>query len=102
MKRVLALCSVAAILAGCQTASIDATIQETLPEICDAATAAHAAFTVYAEAGVVSASVVERETLAWNALQPVCVDPERQTAMSILVAASSSLLVITTALQNAE
>lgn len=88
-------------LAGCQTTYLDSTIRRTLPQICTAATAAHASFIVYSSAGAVSQEVIRNETIAWNSLQPICVDPEAQSAATILVAAAQAYATISLALDEA-
>ena len=99
--RALIVAAVAGIaLTGCQT--IDRTIRDSLPEICTAATAAHVAFGVYAQNGGVSPETVVAERLAWQALQPLCVDPEGQNSATVIVAAAQAYATISAALSEAE
>lgn len=88
-------------LAGCQTTSIDSAIQKNLPQICSAATTAHAAFIAASAAGTISDRTIRKEAAAWSALQPICANPRGQTSASILVAAASAYASITIALREA-
>lgn len=89
-------------LAGCQTSRIDTAIQANLPRICSGASIAHSAFTVFAAGGSISAATQRREEAAWNALQPLCVDPSSQTAGSALASAVASYAIIAKALAEAK
>ncbi len=89
-------------LAGCQTADVDATIRKNLPQICRAASTAHAGFQGVAAAGAVKPRTIAREQAAWQALEPLCVAPETATTGDVLVAAASAYVTITAALRDAE
>jgi len=88
-------------LAGCQTTSIDTAIQKNLPQVCSAATSAHAAFVVVAAGGSISDRTIRKEAAAWSALQPICANPSGQTTSTILVAAAAAYATITVALREA-
>ncbi|CAM5577819.1 hypothetical protein MAUB1S_09724 [Mycolicibacterium aubagnense] len=100
--RVLLLVAAAMLaLAGCQTTSIDNAIQKNLPQVCSAATTAHAAFIAASAAGTISERTVRKESAAWSALQSICANPAGQTTSTILVAAAAAYATITIALREA-
>lgn len=102
MRATLIAAAAGLALAGCTTTSFDQTIRDSLPEICTAATAAHVAFGVYASGGAVSDRTIRNETLAWQALQPLCADPERQNSAGVIIAAAQAYATISAALGEAE
>lgn len=100
MRAILIAAAASLALSGCQT--VNQHIRDSLPEICTAATAAHVAFGVYANSGDVSPETVLAERLAWQALQPLCVDPEGQNSATVIVAAAQAYATISAALDAAE
>ena len=100
MRALIVAAAASLALSGCTT--INQTIRDSLPEICTAATAAHVAFGVYANSGDVSPETVVAERFAWQALQPLCIEPEGQDSGTVLVAAAQAYATISAALQEAK
>ena len=89
-------------LSSCQTASADAQIEKTLPQVCTALATAHAAFTAIATtSGVVKASTVKKEAAAYAGVQTLCADPSHTTVIGAVVLAANALAVVTAALNEA-
>lgn len=104
MKRIAILAVAALSLASCSvtTGSIDTAIQKNLPQICSAATTAHAAFVIVASTGNLRQGTIQREAAAWAALDVVCRDPSSVTAATALVKAAEAYAAIAQALREAQ
>lgn len=100
--RFFALVAVSVALAGCQTTEIDATVQKSLPAICQAANTARPALDVAIAAGKLSGKRADAVQAAYASLEPICANPSSQTAATVLVAATTAYLTISTALKSAE
>lgn len=95
MRMLLVAASVA--LAGCTTTAplppvpaanpADAVLRDNLPAICSSAQTAHLLFTLAASFGRFSERTIATERAAWEALEPLCVDPEAETTGRALDAA---------------
>lgn len=109
--RMLLLAAAASLcaLAGCQSVDvngaigkIDAAIQQSLPQVCQAGTAAHAVYLDYLQIGKVSARDQAAVDAAWTNLQSLCANPSGQSAASVLSAAVSAAVTIKTVLAHAK
>lgn len=98
----LASLAVSVALAGCQTTEIDATIQKSLPAICNAAATAKPALDLAEQAGKLSGKRAAAVDGAYASLGPLCTDPGSQTAAGVLVAATTAYLTISSALKAAQ
>jgi len=89
-------------LVGCQTTSLDTTVQQSLPKVCAAADVAHAAFLTYVAEAKVSAKDQRTEAAAYESLAALCADPSSQSSTTVLVAAANAYASITAALHDAK
>lgn len=103
MRRMLATLPALALLAACTTTTdLDASIQKSLPQICDGADVLHAAFVAVSVSGAVSAKVIDREAQAWAVLAPLCADPANANTTTVLITAANAYIVIVQAIKEAK
>lgn len=94
MKTLVTLLITAGVATGCtQTAQVDAAIQKTLPQFCDASQYGFAAFQAVAATGAVSENNKARVDQAWSVLKPLCADPGKATATDVAVAAANAYII---------
>lgn len=109
----ISLCAAAilavAALSGCTTtggkdvfAQVDAAIQQSLPQVCKAAATAQPAILVAEQGGQLTGSKAAAVDAAYASLAPICADPTKQTAATVLVAATTAYLTISTALKHTQ
>ena len=103
-----AILAVAA-LSGCTTtggkdvfAEIDSAIQQSLPQVCKAAATAQPAIQVAEAGGQLTGQKAAAVDAAYASLAPICADPSKQTAATVLVAATTAYLTISTALKHTQ
>lgn len=89
-------------LAGCETTSIDATVQKSLPAVCKNAETAKPVIALLIESGKLKGKKADAATAALATLDTLCVDPGSQTAASVLVAALSAYLTVSSAMKSAQ
>lgn len=97
MRLLLLAAAISLALAGCQTAgetvspapssNADQALRESLPKICAAAQTGHFLFVLAASFGKASPKAIATERAAWEALEPLCVNPEAETTGRALTAA---------------
>jgi hypothetical protein len=91
MRALLPIAAAGFVLAGCQSAKFDDTIQSNLRAICPVVEQAHDAFLVVAAA---KPSIAEqfgrKEAQAYAALSVACADPSNVTSRNILVYIASA------------
>ncbi|HEV7305243.1 cell wall anchor protein [Ensifer sp.] len=96
MRSLIIVSAAAIVLSACTT------IQNSLPQVCSAATAAHSAFVVVAATGDLKPKLVAKEAAAWAAVEAVCKDPGGITAENALVKAAEAFAAIMRALREAK
>lgn len=104
MKRLAIIAAAALALASCSTtstASIDAALQKNLPMACAGLTAAHAAFTVFSDAGKVKEKTVTKAAAAYAGVRVICADPAHATTATALVSVVQAYAVVSAALSEA-
>lgn len=100
-------------LASCQTTSIDNTIKQALPQICGAAATSYAVLKPFIDAGKLKPKTVDAVNAAHDSLFGVegdtasqalalCNNTNSATLASVLVAASTAALTISTAVKEAK
>jgi hypothetical protein len=90
-------------LSSCTTTgSIDSAIQQSLPQICNAADIGYAAYAPLIASGAVPGSRARKVEVAYSQIQAYCSNPSGQTLASTLIAATTAYVVITTALREAK
>lgn len=102
MRSPLAVLALCLPLAACTTTGFDSTIRDNLPQACAVLQSAHAAFTIIAATGDLSAASVRKENAAYAGVTVFCDDPSRVTAGNALVLVAGAYAVITVALREAE
>lgn len=90
------------VLTACQTAGIDAKIQQNLPAICSTAAKVHSSFLIVAASGNIKQRTIDREATAYQALLVVCENPESVTADTALVKAAEAYVIIAGAMREAK
>ncbi|MGO4619029.1 cell wall anchor protein [Ensifer sp. 2YAB10] len=96
MRSLIIVSAAAFVLSACTT------IQNSLPQVCSAAAAAHSAFVVVAGTGDIKPNLVAKEAAAWAAVEAVCKDPGSITPENALVKAAEAYAAITRALREAK
>ena len=104
MKAVFAFVVAALCLAvsACQTTSIGATVQKSLPQICAAASTARPVIDVLIANGKLTGSRKAGVEASYASLDGICTNSSGQTAASVLVAATSAYFTISNALKSAQ
>lgn len=87
-------------LAGCQTATLDTKIQQSLPVICQDGSVLFATFT--AASTTMSPDMVRKVDAAYNALATVCTNPAQATAATVLVEAATAYADFALAVKKAK
>lgn len=100
MKYLIVLCMVA--LAGCNTTSLDAGIQRSLPAICQGGETAYAVLLPFIAAGKLKPRTEAAATAAHDSLVALCANPGSANLATVLVAASTAALTISTAVREAK
>ncbi len=107
MKIIVAVVCAAmlAFVTGCttaQNAQIDATVQKSLPPICANAERAKPVIELLIASGKIKGKTADRVTTALDTLDTLCVDPSQQTAASVLTAALTAYLTVSSAMKSAQ
>lgn len=91
-------------LAGCQTTAtnVDNAVQKALPGICQGAATAKPVLMLLIDGGKFKAKDAAAIQAAYASLEPLCVDPSKETAAAVLVQATVAYLTISTALKSAQ
>jgi len=101
MKFIIGMLMLALALGGCTTVNvgdIDAAIQKSAPQVCDAASVAHTAYVATGLGSEKDKATVEN---AWNVIAPLCASPSTITATQLVVA-TAQVAVIVAALRRAK
>jgi hypothetical protein len=88
-------------LSGCQTVSLNSSIQQSLQKACQALETAHAAFMSIATLGAVKQSVIDKEAAVYIGVRTLCADPEHETAAEVLAQVAQAYATINAALNIA-
>ncbi len=89
-------------LASCTTTSLDAGIQRSLPAICQGGDTAYAVLLPFIAAGKLKPKTEAAATAAHESLVALCADPGKANLATVLVAASTAALTISTAVREAK
>lgn len=101
MIKLLAVATVCAALASCQTVKdIDTAVQKNLPQICSGASQIYAAFTIVASTGKIADKHVRKAEAAWAALDVICRDPSSVSSSTALVKAAQAYAALIAASQQ--
>lgn len=101
MIKLLAVATVCAALAGCQTMKdIDTAVQNNLPKMCSGASQIYLAFSAIASTGKIPEKYVRKADSAWAAMEVVCRDPSSVSSSTALVTAARAYAALIAASQQ--
>lgn len=101
MLKIFTAAAMCLALASCQTTQLDTAIRQGLPQVCALADTGYAAFQPFAVSGRVKASTVAKVEAAYGQITVLCASKDTATAASVLIAVTTSYVVITAALKEA-
>lgn len=80
----------------------NAFIQRTLPQACNALSAAYTGFMAFAEAGTVKESTVRKVNTAFEGVSVVCENPSQATAFDVIIRVTTATSIIVKARKEVE
>lgn len=102
MRNISIALACAVSLASCTTTSIDTGIRQSLPAICSGAETAYSVLLPFIAAGKLKPRTEAAATAAHDSLAGLCAIKETANLASVLVAASTAALTISTAVREAK